>query len=255
MKRNNWTREELILAFNLYCKLPYGRFNNRNSDVNDLGEILGRSPSSVAFKLVNFASLDPKQGALGRKGLTNIGKLDKEVFLEFKENFDELFLFSENLLEKRQKDIKKVNSIDIKIDKGKVGECKTSKVTVRKNQDYFRKIVLSNYSNSCAITGINIPELIIASHIKPWAKDKKNRLNPSNGICLSATLDKAFDKGLITLNTNFEVILSDRLKSFSKEDFFDIEINRFESKRMTLPKKFLPSEEFIKYHNAVIFQG
>ena len=41
--RNNWTREELILAFNLYCKHPYGRFNNRSKEVNELAEIIGRS--------------------------------------------------------------------------------------------------------------------------------------------------------------------------------------------------------------------
>lgn len=252
--RRNWTRDELILAFNLYCKLPYGQFNNRNSEVKTLGEIIGRSPGAVAFKLVNFVSLDPKQKLLGRKGATNIGKLDKEVFLDFKENFDELFLYSETLLTNYVSGSKEVTSSEVKVDSSKKGEDKLSTVKVRKNQDYFRKVVLSNYSNSCAITGINIPELIIASHIKPWAKDKRNRLNPSNGICLSATLDKAFDKGLLTINHNYEIILSERLNTFSKEDFFEFEIKRFENKRINLPVKFLPSGEFIQYHNDAIFQ-
>ena len=104
--RNNWTRDELILAFNLYCKLPYGQFNNRNAEVKKLAEILGRSSGAIAYKLVNFVSLDPKQKLLGRKGATNIGKLDKEVFVEFTQNFDELFVESEKLLEQKTNDIK-----------------------------------------------------------------------------------------------------------------------------------------------------
>lgn len=251
--RNNWTRDELILAFNLYCKLPYGQFNNRNAEVKKLADILGRTPGAIAYKLVNFVSLDPKQKLLGRKGATNIGKLDKEVFFEFTRNFDELFFESEKLLEKKIE-----NTIDkpkeIIIDESKKGENKIRETTVRINQDYFRAIVLSNYSFGCALTGISIPELLIASHIKPWSKDEKNRLNPANGICLSATLDRAFDKGLITINKNFEVIFSNKLRGYSKENFFENEIKRFENVQMNLPIKFLPGDEFIEFHNDVVFQ-
>jgi putative restriction endonuclease len=118
--RNNWTRDELILAFNLYCKLPYGQFNNRNSEVKKLAEILGRSSGAIAYKLVNFVSLDPKQKLLGRKGATNIGKLDKEVFVEFTQNFDELFVESEKLLEQKTNDIIEIPiDVEIKIDETK----------------------------------------------------------------------------------------------------------------------------------------
>jgi putative restriction endonuclease len=95
---------------------------------------------------------------------------------------------------------------------------------------------------------------LIASHIKPWSQDEKNRLNPANGICLSATLDRAFDKGLISINKDFEVIFSNKLTRYSKEGFFETEIKRFENIRMNLPIKFLPGDEFIEYHNDVIFQ-
>jgi len=253
--RNNWTRDELILAFNLYCKLPYGQFNNRNAEVIKLAEILGRSPGAIAYKLVNFVSLDPKQKLLGRKGATNIGKIDKEVFIEFTQNFDELFVESEKLLEQKTNDIIETPiDVEIKIDETKKGENKVRVTTARKNQDYFRSIVLSNYTFGCALTGITIPELLIASHIKPWSKDEKNRLNPANGICLSATLDRAFDKGLISINKDFEVIFSNKLKRYSKESFFENEIRRFENIRMNLPIKFLPGDEFIEFHNDVVFQ-
>ncbi len=253
--RNNWTREELILAFNLYCKLPYGQFNNRNSEVKILAELLGRTPGAVAYKLVNFVSLDPKQKLLGRKGATNIGKLDKEIFQEFTENFDELFYESEDLLLSKIEENKPKTDIEKLIDENKKGEYKIRETKVRVNQDYFRTIVMSNYTNGCGITRISIPELLIASHIKPWSKDEKNRLNPSNGICLSATFDKAFDKGLITIDSDFKVLFSSRLKKYLKEDFYKNEFERFENLRMNLPIKFLPNEEFLQYHHEAIFLG
>jgi putative restriction endonuclease len=70
-------------------------------------------------------------------------------------------------------------------------------------------MVLSNYNNKCAITGIDIPELLLASHIIPWSKNEEHRLNPQNGVCFSALYDKAFDKGLIGINTNHEIMFSD----------------------------------------------
>lgn len=252
--RNNWTRDELILAFNLYFKLPYGQFNDRNAEVKILANILGRTPGAIAYKLVNFVSLDPKQKFLGRKGATNIGKLDKEIFREFTENFDNLFYESEELLEIKLKDEKPVKNIEELIDENKKGEYKIRETKVRQNQDYVRTIVMSNYANNCAITGISLPELLIASHIKPWSKDENNRLNPANGICLSATLDKAFDKGLITINNEFRILFSTKLKKHSKEVFYDEEIKRFENRQIILPIKFLPSEKFLIYHNDVIFQ-
>lgn len=254
MTRNNWTREELILAFNLYCKLPYGQFNDRSAEVKILAEIIGRTPGAIAYKLVNFVSLDPKQKLLGRKGATNIGKLDKEIFKEFAENFDELFLESEELLEVKISIEKPIKDLNLLIDETKRGEYKIRETKTRQNQDYFRTIVLSNYSNSCAATGINIPELLIASHIKPWSIDEKNRLNPTNGICLSATLDKAFDRGFITIDKNFKILFSTKLKNRQKEFFYEEELKRFENKSIILPVKFLPNEDFLSYHNDVVFQ-
>jgi len=251
--RNNWRREELILAFNLYCKLPYGQFNNRNTDVKVLAEIIGRTPGAVAYKLVNFVSLDPRQKLLGRKGATNIGKLDRDIFREFTENFDEMFLESERLLDEKLIIEKPIKNIDDLIDETKTGEYRIRETKVRQNQDYFRTIVMSNYSNNCAITGIGIAELLIASHIKPWAKDENNRLNPANGICLSATLDKAFDKGLITINNEYKIVFSSKIKKFSKEVFYEVELRRFENRQIILPIKFLPNEEFLKYHNDAVF--
>ena len=74
---------------------------------------------------------------------------------------------------------------------------KVREVKTRVNQNVFRKIVLANYNGKCALTGIDISELLVACHIIPWSENEQERLNPENGICLSSLYDKAFDKGLI----------------------------------------------------------
>ncbi|WP_201793226.1 HNH endonuclease [Actinobacillus seminis] len=94
-------------------------------------------------------------------------------------------------------------------------------VKTRINQNFFRSSVLSAYNNACAITGISVNEFLVASHIKPWTKDQKNRLNPHNGICLNSIHDRAFDRGLITIDTDYKIMISSRLKDFYTNNFID----------------------------------
>jgi predicted restriction endonuclease len=78
----------------------------------------------------------------------------------------------------------------------------------RINQHFFRKMVLSNYDEACTICNLNYPALLVASHIIPWSKDREARLNPHNGLCLCSIHDKAFDRGLISLDGDLRVIIS-----------------------------------------------
>ena len=179
MRSPNWTREELILAFNLYLKVPYEQFNNRNKEIIELARILGRTSGAVAYKLVNFVSLDPKHKELGRKGATHGSKLDVEVFNEFRNNWEDLLFESEKILASKQKITLEEKYIDvIENYKHKQGEEKLMIIKTRVNQDLFRRMILSNFGYKCAITEIEVPELLVASHIKPWSKDKNERLNP-----------------------------------------------------------------------------
>lgn len=252
--RNTWTREELILAYNLYCKLPYGHFNVSSKEVQHLAKLIGRTPGAVAFKLVNFVNIDPKQRELGRKGASNGSRLDKIIFEEFSRDFDAAFYESEKLLAQKEssENLQKIENL-IKIDKE--GGDTIRNVKARLNQDYFRTIVLSNYAGHCAITDIGIKETLVASHIKPWSKDEVNRLNPRNGICLSAVFDKLFDRGLITIDSDFKVIYSSRLKSYAEEKFYTEHFAPFENKLIRLPVKFLPDNDLLKYHQDNVFIG
>ena len=255
MRSPNWTREELILAFNLYLKVPYEQFNNRNKEIIELAKILGRTSGAVAYKLVNFVSLDPKHKELGRKGATHGSKLDVEVFNEFRNNWEDLLFESEKILASKQKITLEEKYIDvIENYKHKQGEEKLMILKTRVNQDLFRRMILSNFGYKCAITEIEVPELLVASHIKPWSKDKNERLNPENGICLSGTFDKAFDNGLITISEDLKIVISKHLKAYSSTKFFKNFFEIHEGKEITQPRKFSLNLDFLKYHNDFIFE-
>ena len=77
MKHQGWTRDELLLAFNLYCRTPFGRLHRNNRDIIELASIIRRTPSAVAMKLVNFASLDPVHQRRNVHGLHNVSRSDR----------------------------------------------------------------------------------------------------------------------------------------------------------------------------------
>lgn len=248
-----WTRDELILAVNLYCKLPFGKLHRLNPEVIHLANLIGRTPSSVAYKLVNFASLDPSLHARGIKGASNSSKLDREIWHEFFGNWDSLPFKSEVLLsEFENTTVENLNNIpDIELPRE--GKTREQLVKVRVNQSFFRSAILASYNNTCCITGIQQAEFLIAGHIKPWSKDEKNRLNPRNGIAINALHDKAFENGYITISTDYRVKISPLLlknKSQQNINFFGV----FDNQPMILPTRFLPDIEFLKYHNEKVFK-
>ena len=79
-KRANWSRDELIIAFNLYSRIPFGTINSRNPKIRELAQILGRTAGAVALKLANFARLDPFLQQRGVKGLSHGAKGEEAVW-------------------------------------------------------------------------------------------------------------------------------------------------------------------------------
>jgi putative restriction endonuclease len=250
-----WTRDELILAFNLYCKLPFGKLDKSNSEVVKLSELIGRTSSAVAYKLVNLASFDPTLRERGVKGASNASKLDKEIWNEFYQNWDTAFIESERLMANLKKTtIEKLNRIDLS-DIPKEGLEKSRLVKTRVNQCIFRTLVLATYNGQCCITGIANPELLIAAHILPWSKDEKNRMNPMNGLALNALHDKAFETGLITIDADsYRIKISPRLNKTDAPVSIQQNFAAYDGKEMLLPRKFLPDREFLKMHNDGTFR-
>lgn len=249
-----WSREELILAMNLYCKLPFGRLHQSNPQIIHLAELIGRTPGSVAYKLVNLASLDPSLQKRGIKGASNASKLDKQIWDEFYNNWDDLPHESEVLLAKfENKTVEDL--IDDDDDRTyPAGLTREQIVKTRVNQSFFRKSVLAAYNHTCCITGINQSELLIAGHIKPWSLDPENRMNPRNGIAINALHDKAFENGLITISPEYRIKISRQLfkqdKSHTIQDYF----LKYDGREIFLPSKFLPDEKYLKYHNDERFK-
>ncbi len=238
-----WTREELKLALNLYSRLPFGRLHSHNPDIICLAEHLGRTAGSVAMKLGNFAAIDPD---LERTGLRSYSRLDAEIWHEY--------FASEEMMLEADRQVQAILHgtapvVETIVDYS--ARDATANVNVRTHQHIFREIVLSNFSDTCCVTGINQSELLVASHIKPWAADMGNRLNPHNGLCLNALHDKAFDRGLITLDESLKVVISPKLPRITQLSF----ILDYEGHLITRPEKFMPDKTFLDYHREHIFRA
>ncbi|MBU0620504.1 MAG: HNH endonuclease [Gammaproteobacteria bacterium] len=253
MAANRWTKEQLKLAFHLYCQLPFGKLDMRTPEVIKLAGLIGRTPGAVAMKLSNFASLDPAITSTGRKGLEGASNLDREIWDEFHADWEALAVESELLRRKLDTDAQSMDEADEQlIPEDFTGETRKVVTEQRIKQSFFRRAVLSSYRGRCCMSGLSESRLLIASHIVPWSQDKANRLNPSNGLCLSAIHDRAFDKGLITLSEDMKVVVSAELKR-NKEPFVMEVFIPLDGKRIELPERFTPQKEFIEWHRNVHF--
>ena len=83
--------------------------------------------------------------------------------------------------------------------------------------------------------------------------ERKERLNPQNGICLCSLHDKAFDTGLIGIDTSYKMVISEKLSQMEKELYFKTYFGNFENKQINLPEKFLPKIDFLQFHIDQIF--
>lgn len=249
MANKFWTREELILAIKLYCELPFGKMHRGHPEVVKLAELIGRTPSAVAYKLVNFASFDPSLKSRGIKGMGNTSKLDEEIWNEFYSDWNELAYVSAKLSSKwKKKPLENLYDIN-ENELPKDGKEREQIVKARVNQSFFRTTVLTSYDYTCCITGLKNPYLLIAGHIVPWSEDKKNRLNPRNGLCLNALHDRAFESGLITITSEYKIKISSIFKkkaNYAAENYF----LKYENEEIFLPSRFLPDIHFLEKHNA-----
>ncbi len=110
--------------------------------------------------------------------------------------------------------------------------------------------MLKIYNESCCITGLNIPEVNRASHIVPWAEFQDERLDPRNGLLLSATYDAAFDKHLISLDEDYRIIISKKITDHYKSDIVKEYFQKKSGKKITLPSSYLPKQEYLEKHRG-----
>jgi putative restriction endonuclease len=246
----NWTRDELIVAFNLYCKTTFGRIHNRNPDIISLAKLLDRSPSAVSWKLANFARLDPSLQKRDIAGASHGSKLEQEVWDEFNADWDKLAFESEVMRTELVGGSLPTEDVMIFPE----GKTRVAEVQIRVNQSFFRSAVLAAYDSRCCVTGMGINGLLCASHIVPWSVDVRNRTNPRNGLCLNALHDRAFDRGLFTLNSDFEVLISPLIEN-DRDPALQLHLLSYAGKKIRIPEHFQPDESFLKHHRDHIFQA
>lgn len=257
-----WSRDELLVAFALYCQIPFGQLHKGNPEIIRIAEAIGRTPSALAMKLGNIAGLDPAITSTGRRGLPNASAGDRSMWDEMHADWERFAVASDRALVAARTAAELSDEVGQEVEGygagavGRdvhVGEERVAFTPTRVGQDFFRRAVLSAYDEKCCITGLGVPELLVASHIVPWRSDRKNRLNPRNGLALSALHDRAFDLGLITLNPNLTVRVSPRYVDLD-DGCFTTAIQSFAGKKIATPDKFGPDPEFLAYHRDFVFQ-
>lgn len=255
MAHTDWSNEQLIVALNLYWKIPYNKISgSSNFKIKQIAEIIGRSPGALAYKLMNFTSLDAEKHKNGNKGKDGASKADKIIWDKYYNEWEKLAVDSYEILSKMNNQPFQ-EFIPFEDEIFSRGLEKKQIVSVRLNQSDFRLRILASYNEKCCITGVNIKSLLVASHIIPWSINDNERLNPRNGLCLNSIHDKAFDKGLLTITTDFKIKLSGEILKVSNQIAVQDIFIKYENKHILLPERYLPSKDFLDYHNNNIFKG
>ncbi len=262
-----WIREHFLIALNLYRKLAFGKLHKGNPLIIQVAAKMGRSPNSLAMKLCNFASLDPVIRKSGRTGLPGATPKDRRMWNEFQAQLGALGPESEQLLhdlfthdDEQEVDFLSRKQVELEtpmLRAPPVGPTEAVKWRrERRGQQFFRQSVLNAYGLACCISGIDVPRLLVASHIKPWRKSSdEERLDPRNGLCLSSLHDAAFDGGYITLDDGFRVVLSRRLKARLPHAALEQNFATFEGKAIRSPQMLAePAVEYLEYHRTSVFK-
>lgn len=253
MVSKNWTRDELLLAFNLYCRTPFGQLHKSNPEIILLAQKIGRTASAVAMKLVNFASFDPVHQARNVKGLKNASRADREIWDEFNANPERLAFESQQTFSHISQSNEVSTSEEIALPYGPTEATRT--VRTRLVQRFFRDTVLASYNYHCTICDLDLLELLNASHIIPWSRNVERRADPRNGLALCALHDRAFDRGLLTINESFSVLVSRRAKTQTKSLVQLVAMIEVEGKMISLPTRFFPDPIALAYHREHVFKA
>lgn len=249
-KGRRWTREEVIIAYALYCVIPFSKLNNSNQTIKDVAERIGRSPASLKMRICNIAALDPDFLASGRAGLSRAAKLDQEVFAEFSSDWQRLSALAEDLVGLPLFDIAE----PIYNGPSRRRKKTYAEISDKQARKFFRKSVIAAYEGCCCISGMKTPELLIASHIKPYyLSDKSERANPANGLLLNAFYDRAFDKGLMTVLPDLTIKISEAVDRAHADETTLKWLFGVEGTKIKRPQRFAPNRDLLAYHNEYVF--
>lgn len=249
------TADETVMAFTLYKSIRAAQIDGNDECVRSLARALGRKPGSVAKKIGNIQSHDANRCLQGKVGLTHGSKFDELVWQWSEEEGDALLERGLDMINGRTSFL--TPNMEIQLEQPvtlPVGLEREVTRAERVNQNYFRNTLLKNYDHRCCLTGLSVETLLVASHIKPWAAAdaKTERLAADNGLLFNAFHDRAFDRGLITLDRDLRIVVSPIVPH---DEVSDKWIRDFEGSRISVPKVMPPALEFIEYHNDCVFKS
>lgn len=253
---SQWTRDQLLVAFALYCRLSFGQLHHRNPCIIDVAGAIGRTPSALAMKLVNIAALDPAITSTGRRGLSGASAKDRAMWREMEQDWASFAVACEQALAtaERKAELLPGTEPDVEPEAQRAGQDRIAPRKIRIGQQFFRTVLLSAYGRRCCISGLSVPDLLVASHIVPWREDADNRANPRNGLLLSALHDSAFDKGWITVEDDLTVRVAKDMTD-PTDPFLDRTIAAYNGRPIRPPEKFRPDKAFLAYHRQRVFRG
>jgi putative restriction endonuclease len=251
--RQDWTHDELLAAFYLYLQVKPSEMQSNFPAVVRLAKSLKKADRAVATKLRSFAQLDPVLSRSDTKASDNVTPLDKSIWDEFRTDWTRTTLRASEAFESVVGDylldegVSQVSASDAQY-LFQEGRTREAIVKVRQNQHVFRRAILTSYGATCCISGLKEERLLVASHIVPWAHDPQNRLNPENGLCLSALHDRAYDQGLITVLPDFTIRVAPDVKNGEADEFLSEALGRYDQKEIRLPGRFPPNGELLASH-------
>ncbi len=244
---NSWTLEETIVAFNAYCKIPFKDSNKYHPLIIEYAKLIGRSPSALNMKIGNLGRLDPKLKEKGIVGLSHGAKIEEEVWNKFYKSPDTFAYESECIIAK-YRNLTIEQTIGTDNIAFPYGEERMSYVKQRVNQRFFRDIIMSTYDFRCCISGIQNTELLEACHILSWRENTTNRCNPENGLCMNVLFHKAYDKYLIGITPDYDIVVSDEMFEETTEENFRKYLKSINGKKIISPKRFAPNKFFLDLH-------
>lgn len=243
-----WTREEILIALNLYCKIPFKDSHATHPLVMEYSHLLdGRTPAALNLKIGNLGRFDTKLHERGITGLTNGSKLDEEVWREFETN-PEATIYESELIIARRRGQTLTQAAGIGETVLPIGAERETIIRQRVGQQFFRNAVLVAYTHKCCITGIENPRLLEACHISSWANDMKNRTNPKNGLCMNPLFHKAFDEGFFAVSPDYLIDISEPMIASATDETFRSYLIEINHRQIGLPEKFQPDKELLAKH-------
>lgn len=236
MPKRNWSREETLVALALYCRMPFGRLHGRNPEIVAVAGYLGRTANAVAMKCCNLASLDESHQARGVSALSNVSAQDRAVWDEYLGDPEAISFQAASALAAAASSPLLTFEEAESFPEGREAE---RVVRARVNQQFFREMILAGYGEMCAVCGLSLPALLVASHIVPWSVDPNYRLHPRNGLCLCGTHDRAYEFGILRVGPDYRigiVIPATRCADPAVLDW----LVRFEGQQIRPPQRWLP---------------